>query len=343
MNSSTLLIDAIVRQTVVLIAAMATGAGQRPSISHIADQVFTDLVKELKDLGLGSKVIADMFGMALRTYHKRVAQLSESQTAHGQSLWSAVYEHVQQTGPVLRGEILVRFARDSEQTVRAVLKDLVDNDLVYRSGRGDRTTYRARTDEESLASTQSAAQRERLLLVALHHRGAVAATEIASLLPAAQSSEVADALANLVREGLVVRIGADASAVYECQQCVIPFGDQAGWEAAVFDHFQAMVVALSSKFRFNERTAGLGDRVGGSTFVFDIWRGHPFEDEVLDFLRETRTRGLTLRRRLDVYGEQHAPSPDATRLRVVAYVGQSATEGHDPSTANHGAESCDER
>jgi hypothetical protein len=41
--NAALLIDAIVRQTVVLIATLATGAGQRASLSHVADQVFTDL------------------------------------------------------------------------------------------------------------------------------------------------------------------------------------------------------------------------------------------------------------------------------------------------------------
>jgi hypothetical protein len=67
-----LLIDSIVRQTTVLIAQLATASGGRPSLAHTANQVFIDLVRELKDQGVGSKVIADMFGLALRTYHDRV-------------------------------------------------------------------------------------------------------------------------------------------------------------------------------------------------------------------------------------------------------------------------------
>lgn len=62
-----LLIDAIVRQTTVLIAQVATAAGIRAPLSHMANQVFLDLVRELKEQGLGNKVIADMFGLALST------------------------------------------------------------------------------------------------------------------------------------------------------------------------------------------------------------------------------------------------------------------------------------
>ena len=74
--SRTLLIDSIVRQTTVLIASLATASGNRPSLAHLANQVLGNLVGELKAQGLGNKVIADMLGMALRTYHDRVARLA---------------------------------------------------------------------------------------------------------------------------------------------------------------------------------------------------------------------------------------------------------------------------
>jgi hypothetical protein len=73
-----MLIDAIVRQTMVLIAQLATAGGGRAQLSHTANQVFLDLVAALKEQGLGNKVIADMFGMALRTYQTKVQRLSEA-------------------------------------------------------------------------------------------------------------------------------------------------------------------------------------------------------------------------------------------------------------------------
>jgi len=66
-----LLIDSIVRQTMVLIAQLSTASGNRSPLSHVADRVFLDLVAELERQRLGKKVIADMFGLALRSYQQK--------------------------------------------------------------------------------------------------------------------------------------------------------------------------------------------------------------------------------------------------------------------------------
>ena len=60
------LIDAIVQQTTLLIAQLATSAGIRAPLAHIADQVFLDLANEIEQQGVSRKVVADMFGLALR-------------------------------------------------------------------------------------------------------------------------------------------------------------------------------------------------------------------------------------------------------------------------------------
>ncbi len=60
------LIDSIVRQVTVLIAQLATSGGIRAPLSHVANQVFLDLARELEEQGVSRKVSADMFGMALR-------------------------------------------------------------------------------------------------------------------------------------------------------------------------------------------------------------------------------------------------------------------------------------
>jgi hypothetical protein len=113
-----LLIDAIVRQTTVLIAQLATAGGARAPLAHTANQVFLDLIRELKEQGLGNKVIADMFGLSLRTYHKKMARLSESSTDRGRSLWEALLAYVTDKGPVTRAEVLLRFQHDEDPTVR---------------------------------------------------------------------------------------------------------------------------------------------------------------------------------------------------------------------------------
>ena len=100
------LIDAIVRQTTVLVAQLATAGGGRPQLAHTANKVFLDLVDSLKEQGLTSKVIADMFGLALRTYHSKIERLSESRTIRGRSLWEALLEYIESKGPVHRTDVL---------------------------------------------------------------------------------------------------------------------------------------------------------------------------------------------------------------------------------------------
>src|SRR5688572_4526533 len=142
------LIDSIVRQTTVLIAHLATAAGVRAPLAHVANQVFVDLVKELQQQGVGQKVIADMFGMALRTYLAKVRRLSESSTDTGESLWEATLRFVQEKGTVQRSAIMQRFAHDDAAAMAAVLRDLVNSGLIFRTGQGDRTAYRAATADE---------------------------------------------------------------------------------------------------------------------------------------------------------------------------------------------------
>ena len=85
-----LLIDSIVRQTTVLIAQLATRGGIRAPLAHVANQVFVDLATELNNQGVSRKVSADMFGMALRAYVRKVQRLGESSTERGRTLWEAV-------------------------------------------------------------------------------------------------------------------------------------------------------------------------------------------------------------------------------------------------------------
>src|SRR5690554_6207663 len=129
-----LLIDAIVRQTTVLIAQLATSGGVRAPLAHIANQVFLDLAAELDAQGVSRKVSADMFGMALRTYLRKIQRLNESSTDRGRSLWEAVLQFVSEKPVVTRLQVLERFYRDDEALVRGVLHDLVETGLVFCSG-----------------------------------------------------------------------------------------------------------------------------------------------------------------------------------------------------------------
>jgi hypothetical protein len=142
------LIDQIVRQTMVLIAQLATTGGSRAPLAHIADRVFIELAKELQAQGLSRQVSADMFGVALRTYRRRIQRLGESATERGRSLWSAVLDFVPTDRLVPRTDIFKRFKLDDEAQLRAILSDLCDSGFLLRLGRGVATAYRATTAQE---------------------------------------------------------------------------------------------------------------------------------------------------------------------------------------------------
>jgi hypothetical protein len=137
-----------VRQTTVLIARLSTAAGVRSPLGHIADEIFSGLVSELIRQGVSSKVIADMFGMALRSYRQKVQRLGEPATSRGTTLWSAVQAFLAEREWSTRREVLERFKYDDEVSVRGILNDLVESGLAVRSGVRDDTRYRPATEDE---------------------------------------------------------------------------------------------------------------------------------------------------------------------------------------------------
>jgi hypothetical protein len=323
---STQLIDAIVRQTTVLIATLATVQGQRAPLAGLAERVFADLVAELKRQGLGHKVIADMFGLALRTYHNQVARLSESHSQSGSSVWEAVVTFIEGGGTVLRADVLRRFRRDDPAVVRGVLRDLVDSGMLFRSGSGDRTAYRlARPDELAQGGPPRDDVLANLVAVAIHQHGPLRARELDAVV-ALEAATRDRLLRRLTDEGRASVEGTGAQARYRCEHLVIAFDDPAGWEAAVFDHFQAVVTAVCAKLRRGQVHAELDDHIGGSTYVFDVWSGHPHEAEALGLLRTLRTQAIALRERIEEHNRDHSPPQGAALQRVVTYVGQSVKE-----------------
>lgn len=313
--NTTVLIDAIVRQTVVLIATLATAAGQREQLSHVADEVFAQLVLELRRQGLGNRVIADMFGLALRTYQSRMARLSRSRTSAGGSLWDGVLTHIQANSPILRNAVLQHFYQDDEEAVRSVLRDLVDSGLVARSGRGVATQFEAALRPE--VDHLDEARLDSLVLVCIHRNAPIEPSRIATMLALSDPEPLAGALARLADQGA---IRSDAGA-YHAVSCVIDYGSAAGWEAAVLDHYQAMVSALVAKLGGGQRRAERSDTTGGSTYVFDVTTDHPLRAETERFLSRMREEASDLRARIRATSTGDK-APRGAPVRVTVYLGQ---------------------
>lgn len=324
------LVDSIVRQTTVLLAQLATATGARTPLAHTANQVFTDLVRELKAQGMTHAVIADMFGLALRTYHKKLQRLSESATFRGRSLWWAILDHVQKQGPLLRKDVLHRFRNDDEATLRGVLNDMVESGVLYASGSGDSILYRALGDAElPQAWRQDPEHFSHLVWVYVYRFGPLTLAELRRMLPASEP-DLNQALASLLEDGRV-RLDSVTEA-YSCDHCFIPVGAAQGWEASVFDHYQAVVTAICTKLR--QRSEGRVDEtIGGSTYRFTVWKDHPERLNVASALARIRGELVALRQRVERYNAAHDAPSEQDYEYYLTYVGQTRLD-NDPEPVN---------
>ncbi len=323
-----LLIQAIVRQTTVLIAQLATSGGARAPLAQVANQVFLELVNELHRQGVSRKVSADMFGLGLRTYQRKIQRVLESSTDRGRSLWEAVLEHIASQKVVTRAAIQRRFSNDDGAQVRGVLRDLCESGLIFSSGQGASTAYRASSHEElrALRQLQSAEGLDELIWAIIFHEGPLT-LEVLAAHSHLEPDELRPILERLVTAGRVEQQTEQSPPTYRAGSLVVPFGAPVGWEAAVFDHFQAMVKTICCRLREDRPGAERDDVVGGSTFSFDVWEGHRFEQEVRTTLKRLREELTDLRRRVE--SENQAEVPPARTQQVILYVGQCMIEQED--------------
>jgi hypothetical protein len=283
-----------VRQTTVLIARLSTAEGARSPLGHIANEVFAGLVGELDNQGVSKKVIADMFGMALRSYRQKVQRLAESMTSRGVTLWSAVQTYLAERESSTRAEVLERFKHDDDVSVRGILNDLVENGFVIRSGRGEEMRYRAATEAElrdfgAGLGTDHGEFLPALVWLQIYREGPMTLDQLQQAVPFSPD-ELAGAVATLTADGRVSRQMQDGNEVLAAEQLLIPVGESAGWEAAVVDHHRAVLNGIAAKVTSGSRVSATSDEVGGTTLTFDVWPGHPREREVrrlLAAMRET--------------------------------------------------------
>ena len=325
-----LLIDAIVRQTTVLIAQVSTAAGIRAPLANLAEQVFLDLSREIEAQGVSRKVAADMFGMALRTYQTRVQRLSESGTDRNRSLWQAILEFVEEHGSVDRKTILQRFAYDEPLSVGAVLNDLTASGFIYRTGSGLNTRFRVTPLAERLAilADQDIESTATLVRVAIY-RGIATREGLVQQLGLTPKG-LDDALTRLRAEGVLEE---SKDGTLGTTGTVVPVGSPRGWEAAVFDHYQAVVTAITRKIAGGAPRSAADDVVGGATVSFELTADHPLRGEVLGLLRAVRGQVDALWERVAEHNRARAAEAEAEKCAaprtsevVTFYFGQSVQE-----------------
>jgi hypothetical protein len=323
-----LLIDAIVRQTTVLIAQLSTSAGIRAPLAHIADQVFLDLASEIGAQGVTRKVAADMFGLALRSYQKKVQRLTESVTVRNRTLWEAVMDFLAEQGSVTRERLFERFRQDSGEDVAAVLNDLVSHGIVYSTGRGTSTVYGLSSDADRhrVISGRRGESAQALVWLSLYRR-AMSRQELSSNL-VIDAAEIDAALEKLELEGRI----REAGGKFRADTFLVPVGSAMGWEIAVFDHFSAVACAIAAKVRRGAPQSEADDVVGGATLTFEVSAAHPLRNEVRALLRRVRGEVNELWARVGAHNEKN-PIADSERELVTFYFGQNA-QGVDDEREN---------
>jgi hypothetical protein len=317
-----ILIDGIVRQTTVLIAQLATSGGVRAPLAHIANQVFLELSRELEAQGVSRKVSADMFGMALRTYLRRVQWLNESSTDRGRTLWQAILDYLSGGEVRSRAQVLERFARDDVALVRGVLHDLTESGLVFSSGSGSTQMYRATTKAEQLQMQPPDGESglEELVWAFIYREGPVGLQALAEF-AASNPARLERTLEHLTELGRVQVEGEGDARVYRAATLEVLLGDGPGWEAAVFDHYQALVKTVCQRLSPECKADVAAGHVGGSTFTFDVWDGHPLAGEAYACIARFREAHATLFERIERHNAAHGRP--AQHDQVIVYGGQS--------------------
>ena len=328
-----LLTQYLVRQTTVLLAQLSTAAGVRAPLAHIADQVFLDLAREIEAQGVRRKVVADMFGLALRSYQLKVQRLVETASAQ-RSLWRDIYTRLEESSAT-RGELEQAFHAEEPKGVAAVLNDLVDSGLAYSSGRGARAVY-GLTSEKDRARLTETSNTETLANIAwlyLATQGEMGPPELKRLL-GCNDDDLARVIARLCADGRIEQRGEELQAL----NFEIPVGAEEGWEAAVCDHFRAVTTAIAAKI--NQATAKASDVVGGTTLTFTVHDEHPHRDEVYGLLRRFRAEASPLWERVAEHNRKVPPPRGADR--VTFYFGQNVTAGaHEPEAPGNTLDSSE--
>ncbi len=318
-----LLIDAILRQTTVLIGQLSTSAGVRAPLAHLADEVFLRLSTELEAQGLSRKVVADMFGMALRGYQRRLQRLRESATAQGKTLWQSTLEQLQSEGSLTRRDLIERFGDDDPEAVGAVLNDLVSSGLARKTGHGYATQYSITPDSErqALARAGNLETASALAWLELCRCPGITREELQERVHL-DADTLGVALSQLEGEG---RVKLDADGHLEAEALVIPVGTEQSWAIALFDHYRAVCTAMTTKLRMGGGKSSAAEKTGGATWTFEVSAKHPRLAEVEALLKKTRDEVQALWLEVEAHNAVEAIAPLEVR-RVTFYCGQYVQE-----------------
>ncbi len=340
------LIDALLQQSMVMVARLATAGGIRAPLAHLAQQVFVDATRELRSQGVPHKVIADMFGLSLRAYHAKSRRLQDESEVRQRTLWQEVVRFLEAEERVSRAELLRRFRFEDSDQVVGILGDLVSSGWVFRAGQGRRAVYRIAT-EDDLRATGGAASggaasggveaSAALVWVAVRRFGPLTREALAAKMPALEQTSINSALLQLEEEQKVARTLRDGQELFTSDSIFIAAGDESGVPAALIDHHLAVVNSLCRRLERKTQPSPLDAYCGGSTYALEVDATHPLREEVLEHFRNLRAISASLRERVSAV---NATRPQQDPERVTFYLGQTILS--DSASTDAGASDAEE-
>jgi DNA-binding MarR family transcriptional regulator len=201
--------------------------------------------------------------------------------------------------------------------VRGILRDLVDSGLVFMTGSGDDAAYRAVRQED--VTSQLARSNDALVWAIVYRSGPLSLEQLAELTHLG-AADLHATLDRLVAAERLQTEPAPSNPVYRARQFLVEHGASQGWEAAVYDHFHAMVSTICGRLDPDTAREGHRKHIGGSTYSLDIDSEHPLRERVLGTLERMRQELSELRRQVNEHNQSNPLR--ATGERVVIYTGQ---------------------
>lgn len=321
-----LAIDQLLYEVAQLVARLATLGHARSLVADLPDRFFFHLANALEGQGLSKKLVADMCGLALRSYQKRLQRLAESRSDAGRTLWEAVFAFLHERGVTKRSEVERRFAKDDDQVLGSVLHDLVESGLVFRTGSGANSVYRAAREgelDQDLGFLDESA--EALIWLSIYRRGPVSFEALMAHHRGLEEARLEALLERLLGDGRITATPGER--LYRCRQLLLPADPRAPGAAAIVDHVHAVFSTLGIALSLPP-----GDPqkawTGGSTYTFEVDLDTPLGAEAQALLPRLRSELTALRASADA---SPTTPPDATR--VLVYCGVTALPPHpgDPS------------
>lgn len=314
------LMDQLLAEVAGLLATLATLGGHRVLVADLPDRLFHHLALALEARGLSKKLVADMSGLVLRSYQKRMQRLERSRSDAGVTLWEATLGYLVERRIATRVELERRFSRDDTQTLGSVLHDLVEGGLVFRAGAGASAVYRVADDAE-LALAPVPGEHEGLVWLHVYRQSRVRPVtfeELARGLPTLTRDELEGALEVLLGEGRVSCVPGESG--YRCRSLVVGPTEAGGAGAAIADHVHAVFTTLGNALVWaadDPRRA----HCGGSTYSLEVAAGDPHEAEVVGLLARLRAELTALREKADGEPEREGAA------RVAIYCGVTEVGG----------------